>query len=98
MLTQGQVHTSRDLTMQFVTLENSIIKGHHFYSTVALSKTVSGWVRTQIFRDIGGLPIAHLQRVLLRIMIYFGKSVKEGTNSTSNSGNSLKHNRPFSRC
>ncbi|PBK62419.1 hypothetical protein ARMSODRAFT_980695 [Armillaria solidipes] len=64
-----------------VTLENSIIKGHHFYSTVTLSKTVSGWVHTRMFGDIGGLPIAHLQRVLLRIMIYFGKILKEGTNS-----------------
>ncbi|KAK0238169.1 hypothetical protein EDD85DRAFT_790216 [Armillaria nabsnona] len=64
-----------------VALENSIIKGHHFYSTVMLSKTISEWVCTQIFQDIGGLPIAHLQHILLCIMIYFGKSVKEGTNS-----------------
>ncbi|KAK0457073.1 uncharacterized protein EV420DRAFT_1480946 [Desarmillaria tabescens] len=53
-------------------LENSIIKGHHFYSTVTLSRTVWGWVHTCMFGDMGGLPLFELQHILLRMMIYFG--------------------------
>ncbi|KAK0445272.1 uncharacterized protein EV420DRAFT_1648410 [Desarmillaria tabescens] len=73
LLEPGSVFYMRPNTHHaVVTLENSIVKGHHFYSTVTLSRTVWGWVHTCMFGDMGGLPFFELQHILLRMMIYLG--------------------------
>ncbi|KAK0435332.1 uncharacterized protein EV420DRAFT_1653305 [Desarmillaria tabescens] len=61
-----------------VTLENSIVKGHHFYSTVTLSKTVLGWVHTcMLGYTITNILHVELQEVLLRMMCYFGAVISD---------------------
>ncbi|KAK0191605.1 hypothetical protein F5146DRAFT_1197893 [Armillaria mellea] len=61
-----------DMHYAVVTLENTIVKGHRFYTTSALQKSVSGWVHTSML----GYTITddlHLefQKVLLHMMCYF---------------------------
>ncbi|SJL03255.1 uncharacterized protein ARMOST_06607 [Armillaria ostoyae] len=59
-----------------VTLENSIVKGHHFYSTATLSKTVSGWVHMcMLGYSITNVLHTELLEVLLHMMCYFGATI-----------------------
>ncbi len=61
-----------------VTLENSIVKGHHFYSTATLSKTVSGWVHMcMLGYGITNVLHTELLEVLLRMMCYFGAIISD---------------------
>ncbi len=55
-----------------VTLENSIVRGHHVYATVTLSRTVAGYVHTCMlkFRIVNVLH-HELRGLLLRLMCYF---------------------------
>ncbi|KAK0217452.1 hypothetical protein EDD85DRAFT_961858 [Armillaria nabsnona] len=61
-----------------VTLENSIIKGHHFYSTATLLKTVLGWVHMcMLGYSIMNVLHTELLEVLLCMMCYFGAIISD---------------------
>ncbi len=68
-----------DMHFAVIILENTIAKGHRFYTTSALQKSVSGWVHTNML----GYAITddlHLefQEVLLRMMCYFSTIICNG--------------------
>ncbi|KAK0434398.1 uncharacterized protein EV420DRAFT_1488665 [Desarmillaria tabescens] len=61
-----------------LTLENCIVRGGHFYSTVTLSKTVSGWVHTcMLGYRIINVVHPELHQLLLRMMCYFHTVIGE---------------------
>ncbi|KAK0493732.1 hypothetical protein EDD18DRAFT_1356182 [Armillaria luteobubalina] len=66
-----------------ITLENSIIKGHHFYATATLTKSVAGWVHTCMleYRIVNILHL-ELHELLLCMSCYFYMIMKgnEGSN------------------
>ncbi|KAK0438495.1 uncharacterized protein EV420DRAFT_1651420 [Desarmillaria tabescens] len=61
-----------------LTLENCIVRGGHFYSTVTLSKTVSGWVHTcMLGYRIINVVHPELHQLLLCMMCYFHTVIGE---------------------
>ncbi|KAK0460290.1 uncharacterized protein EV420DRAFT_1641635 [Desarmillaria tabescens] len=61
-----------------LTLENCIVRGGHFYSTVTLSKTISGWVHTcMLGYRIINVVHPELHQLLLRMMCYFHTVIGE---------------------
>ncbi|KAK0502191.1 hypothetical protein EDD18DRAFT_1346767 [Armillaria luteobubalina] len=67
-----------------ITLENSITKGHHFYATATLMKSVAGWVHTCMleYRIVNILHL-ELHELLLHMSCYFYMIMKgdEGLNN-----------------
>ncbi|KAK0479777.1 hypothetical protein IW261DRAFT_1564436 [Armillaria novae-zelandiae] len=55
-----------------LTLENSIVKGHHIYATTTLAKSVTGWIHTCMLEyRIANVLHPELHELLLRIMCHF---------------------------
>ncbi|KAK0462761.1 hypothetical protein IW261DRAFT_1576169 [Armillaria novae-zelandiae] len=55
-----------------LTLENSIVKGHHIYATTTLAKSVTGWIHTCMLEyRIANVLHPELHKLLLRIMCHF---------------------------
>ncbi|KAK0434393.1 uncharacterized protein EV420DRAFT_1654048 [Desarmillaria tabescens] len=70
-----------------VTLENSIVRGQHFYTTTTLSKTVSGWVDTYIHGvEIERVLYFQLRDLLFRLILY----LEDGLNTDSIENDSSK--------
>ncbi|KAK0477751.1 hypothetical protein EDD18DRAFT_1365268 [Armillaria luteobubalina] len=55
-----------------LTLENSIVKGHHIYATTTLAKYVMGWIHTCMLEyRIANVIHPELHELLLHIMCHF---------------------------
>ncbi|KAK0493645.1 hypothetical protein EDD18DRAFT_1108016 [Armillaria luteobubalina] len=55
-----------------LTLENSIVKGHHIYATITLAKSVMGWIHTCMLEyRIANVIHPELHELLLHIMCHF---------------------------
>ncbi|KAK0474126.1 hypothetical protein IW261DRAFT_1569190 [Armillaria novae-zelandiae] len=55
-----------------LTLENSIVKGHHIYATTTLAKSVTGWIHTCMLEyRIANVLHPELHELLLHIMCHF---------------------------
>ncbi|KAK0479480.1 hypothetical protein IW261DRAFT_1564120 [Armillaria novae-zelandiae] len=55
-----------------LTLENSIVKGHHIYATTTLAKSVMGWIHTCMLEyRIANVLHPELHELLLCIMCHF---------------------------